>query len=375
MDEEARSDPTTQLLRDFVDATSSQVRVPAFQPGRRLDGRRQRLSGARRVVGIALVTALALAIVALCVVYGPRSSAHRPQSPETQTSGPDVITLGPEFVQPTVLVARDGKLWVSGYAPNGGAASIEEFDEHTGKLLGTTLLSENSPFEIAAGHNAVWLRTQQGEASTHLVKIDTSTHKIVVNITLHLDGELAVTPDAVWTVDGDGLLRINPETERTIATIPIPGALYPPLIVTAGSLGIWLGSSYDGSVLRVDEQTNTVNLVTHVGSFVNQMVELGTSLWVGTGTALVEVPVSTGTPNRTVEIGSRIVGLSSDGHRLWVTTGPPAGSFRVDPTSGEVTPVDTPSGAKLSAVASDVATGETWATAFWPRPALVRLAP
>jgi hypothetical protein len=275
-----------------------------------------------------------------------------------------------------VFTASNGKLWVTGISPDQGPASLQEFDEDTGKVLSTISLPDNYPGEIAVGDNAIWLRTQQGEESTHLVKIDATTHQILVNDTLQKDGGLAVTGDAVWTVNGSlGLLRIDPQTGKTIATIPLPGGLYAPLGLTNGPLGVFLGSSYDGSILRVNEQTNTVSLVTHIGTQVDQMVELGTSLWVSTGTALVEMPVSTGVPSRTVEFGAPILGLTTDGNSLWVTTDKPKpGAFRVDPTSGEVTPVTLPSGvAGLLAIASDPATGTTWATAMLPNPSLVHL--
>ena len=333
----------------------------------------------RQLVG-ALTVVVVVAAVALGLVYGPRSSTSRPgPSPATQpTPGPDVIALGPAIGDVSLVAASNGKLWVTGLSPDQGPATLQEFDEDTGKTLSTIRLPDDWPGEIAIGDNAIWLRTQQGEESTHLVKIDATTHQIVVNITLQKDGGLAVTRDAVWTVNGSlGLLRIDPQTGRTIATIPLPGGLYAPLGVTSGPLGVFLGSSYDGSILRVDEQTNTASLVTHIGTQVDQMVELGNSLWVSTATALVEMPVSTGVPNRTVELGAPILGLATDGHSLWVTTDKPKpGADRIDPVSGRITPAALPSGASgYLAVASDPSTGVSWATASSPSASLVRLVP
>ena len=343
--------------------------VPPPPPRRQLRG----------LVG-ALAAVIVIAAVALGLAYGPRSSRIGPNSglATEPTPGPDVIALGSKIAEPDVLAANNGKLWVTGYTSNNGSASLQECDENTGKVLNTISLPDDWPGQIAAGNNAIWLRTQQGEQSAHLVKIDATTHKITANVTLDFDGGLAVTPDAVWTVDAPpGLLRIDPQTGRTIATIPLQGGRYAPLSITGGSLGVFLGSPYDGSIWRVDEQTNTVSLVTHIGTQVSQMVELGTSLWVSTGTALVEMPVSTGMPGRTIDLGAPVLGLTTDGHSLWVTTDKPKpGSVRVDPTSGEITPVALPAGvAGLIAVASDPTTGQTWATASSPNPSLVHLAP
>ena len=362
-------------LEDLIDDTQLPS-PPSMEDLRRRTGPRgHQVHPSRRLLAGIVTAIVVISGVVLAIAYGPRSSTSGPNPLATQpASGPDVIALGSRISQPYVFAASNGKLWVTGISPDQGPASLQEFDEDTGKVLSTISLPDNWPGEIAVGDNAIWLRTQQGEESTHLVKIDATTHQIVVNVTLQKDGGLAVTSDAVWTINGSlGLLRIDPQTGKTIATIPLPGGLYAPLGVTSGPLGVFLGSSYDGSILRVDEQTNTVSLVTHIGTKVDQMVELGTSLWVSTGTALVEMPVSTGVPGRTVELGAPILGLTTDGHSLWVATDKPkSGLFRIDPTSGEITPITLPSGVTgLLAVASDPATGATWATASSPNPSLV----
>lgn len=330
-----------------------------------------------------LLTVIAIVVVVSAVILaindGPRSSTlgSAPGPATGPARAPAFMALGPRIAQPQVLAAKDGKLWVTGISPDQGPATLQEFDEKTGRVLNTIHLPDNWPGQIAVSDNAIWLRTQQGEESTHLIKVDATTHQIVADVTLQKDGGLAVTGDATWTVNGSlGLLRIDPRTGQTIATIQLPGGMYAPLVLTSGPLGVFLGSSYDGSILRVDEQTNTVSLITHIGTQVDQMVELGGSLWVSTGSSLVDMPVSTDVPDRTVELGAPILSLASDGRSLWVATDKPkAGVFRVDPTSGQITPVALPADvAGVLSVASDSTTGSTWATATLPAPSLVRLA-
>ncbi len=332
----------------------------------------------RRLVTLVVVlvpAALVLALI-LGVIDGPRSSTKGNNPGPVTQPGPGVVALGPRITQPDVLAAGKGKLWVTGISPDQGSASLQEIDEATGKVLSTISLPDNWPGEIAVGDNAIWLRTQQGEESTHLVKIVVATHQIMANVTLQKDGGLAVTPDAVWTVNGSlGLLRIDPQTGHTVAAVALPGGLYAPLGLASGPLGVFLGSSYDGSVLRVDEQNNTVSLVTHIGTRVDQMVELGTSLWVSTGTALVEMTASTGVVGQTIDLGAPVLSLASDGHWLWVLTDKPKlGAVRIDPVSGQISHVQLPTDVtNVFAVTSDPTTGEVWATASSPDPSLVRL--
>jgi len=329
---------------------------------------------------VVLVPAAVVLAVVLGVIDGPRDTtrANTP-APETQPPpGPGVVALSPRITEPSVLAAGDGDLWVTGISPDQGSASLQEIDEATGRVVVTIGLPDNWPGEIAVGTDAVWLRTQQGEESTHLVEIDRATRHLEANVTLQKDGGLAVTPDAVWTVNGSlGLLRFDPQTGHALATVALPGGIYAPLDLTSGPLGVFLGSPYDGSVLRVDEQTDTVSLVTHIGAHVDQMVELGTSLWVSTGTALVEMPVRTGVAGRTIELGAPVLSLATDGHRLWVVTDKPApGVARIDPVSGRITTVRLPTDVTgVLAVTSDPSTGETWATVTSPHPSLVRLEP
>jgi hypothetical protein len=366
-------------LEDLIDDTWL-PNPPSIEELRKRTGRRGlQVHRPRRLLAGIVTTLVVISGAALAVAYGPRSSTTGSNHPATQTTPvPDVIGLGPQIAQPTVLAASNGKLWVSGYTPDQRDGPLLEFDAATGKLLSTIRLPNGGPFQIVAAKNTIWMRTQQGEASTHLVKIDARTHRVVANVRLSFDGGLAVTKDAVWTVDGPyGLRRIDPRTGHTIATIPLPGGRYGPLSVTAGPLGVFLGNPYDGGIWRVNTQTNTVSLVTHIGTAVGQMFELGASLWVPTGTALVDLPVSTGIPGRTIELGAPILSVSSDGHYLWVTTDmPKPGAFRVDPTSGEITPITLPANvAHLFAIASEPVTGTTWAATMLPIPSLVHLTP
>ncbi len=79
MDDDRRSDPTSQLLGDFVRHVSEQVVVPEFAAGRSGPRRPRRARPGLRVLAAVIAAAVVVAVVALVVVYGPRQLADRPQ--------------------------------------------------------------------------------------------------------------------------------------------------------------------------------------------------------------------------------------------------------------------------------------------------------
>jgi streptogramin lyase len=325
-----------------------------------------------------LIGAFLLAVGVVALVNSTSSSQKvtvtQPTVP-TSTAPPSVLALDPEIVQTGGLAIDGTTVWVTGNAPDEGPATLEHIDTETGKVIGKVVLGDNGPFQIVVGDGAVWVCSQQNEESAHVTKVDPTTMKITAVIETAGDAAVAVTPDAVWVDHGSGnLARLDPETNKVLATIPLPGAPsgYTAHFITAGPLGIFLANSYDGTLLRVDPSTNTAKEIADVGNYAGEIVELDGSLWVNAYSAVVVIDPKSGAVTRRIERSVR--DLASDGHLLWASTHGRS-VLRIDPMSGDVAPLALPSGMKFAiALVADPETGAVWA-ADSPAPRLVRLAP
>lgn len=120
--------------------------------------------------------------------------------------------------------------------------------------------------ELDAGSGSIWMVTE-GESAVFdsLARIDPETEKVVATIPLgHQGSSVAATDDVVWvTAPDDGLLiRVDPASNQVAAEVT---GLEAPNFVAAGEEGVWVlsgtnseRSGGDGSVTRIDSETNTV---------------------------------------------------------------------------------------------------------------------
>ena len=328
----------------------------------------------------ALVVVVVLLAIGLASRPGKRARVHVVTEPSTTTApSPQpgrVIALDGKITQVQALAASDGKLWVTGDAPNGGPAHVQEIDALTGAVLGDTTLPDNGPFAIAIGKGAVWVRAQQGEASTALFKIDAATHRVVATLDMQKDGGLALTSDAVWVNDNVGLERVDPDTVKVTNTIPLVSAgPYTSLLVTTGPNGVWTGNFYTGDVQKIDTTHNTAGPVHHIANDTSTMVELADSLWVERYPNLLFQVGADGTVTRTFDLGETAQEMTTDGRALWIATN---GSrvLRVDVSTGAITKVELPAGTGIApTLAADPATGAVWVAAGSPTPRLVLASP
>jgi len=82
VDDDRPPDRTSQILMDFVRQVSEEVVFPPLTAGHHEPGRR-RPGQAGRILAITFIAAVIVGVVALAVVYGPRSSPTGPRSAST----------------------------------------------------------------------------------------------------------------------------------------------------------------------------------------------------------------------------------------------------------------------------------------------------
>jgi streptogramin lyase len=358
-----------EQLREAGERWRETQRAPVadFRRATRRSSRRSREPGRSRGLLAApiLIGAFLLAVAVVAVVNSTSSSQKvtvtQPTAPiSAAPASPSVLMLRPDIVQTGGLAIDSATVWVTGYAPDEGPATLEHIDTKTGQVLGTVKLPDNSPFQIVVGDGAVWICSQQNEEAARLIKVDPATTKVTAVIPTQGDANVALTPDALWVAVNTGILeRRDPDTNRVLATITMPGGPYSAHFVTAGPLGIFLASTYDGSVLRVDPVANTVTQIADLGDNAGPLVELDGSLWVRAGTGVVAIDPATGAITR--RIARDVRDLASDGRSLWASTNGPT-VLRIDPQTGAVTTRPLAHDVHFAiALAGDPATGAVWA--------------
>ncbi len=113
---------------------------------------------------------------------------------------------------------------------------------------------------MAATNNAVWVATWNA-----VVRIDPTSNKVVATIPVGGAYLVAVTRDAIWVfsavttspsnVPHGQLTRIDPATNRIVATIPtgIVAAQ-----IAASDDAVWIADTTKPTLLRVDPRTNQI---------------------------------------------------------------------------------------------------------------------
>ena len=325
--------------------------------------RARRIRRRRRVVAGGVVAVVVFA--AAGGLWLSRRTEPRAQHVAAKNSAVTLEDFSSLVQQPSALAVSNGHLWVTGPAPGGGPATLLDFDTTTRQLVGTVQLTDDSPYAMAINSAGVWLRTQQGEQSTQLVKVDPATHRVVASMKLNRSAGLAVTEDAVWALDDDGLLRIDPATVTVQATVHLdPGHGFSPQFVSAGSLGVWLSNPYDNTILRVDEVSNTANVVASVPGAAGPILQGDGAVFTYQGSTLFGYDVRSAAFGSPIDVGSRIINAAVEQTSVWVLT---AGSVEeVDLTTNTVSGTYHLSTGVPALVAVDQPSGGVWVATTRP---------
>jgi len=211
---------------------------------------------ALRLVVIAGSIGVALAIGATgCAPGGPVEETTVPiQAENIQDLGAMRIEAKP-FVD---WVTADGDLvWAAGVEPGvvayAATTGDEVFQVETGKIM----------LAMETGFGAIWAVEASGAVPDTLVRIDVSTGTVTSRVALPAPGVLtetsvAVTDEAVWVLTGSDaaplpcfLTGIDPETGEIVASHPVPTSASG---VRGGFGSLWV-ADLTGKVLRIDPVT------------------------------------------------------------------------------------------------------------------------
>ena len=140
---------------------------------------------------------------------------------------------------------------------------------------------------------------------------------------------------SVWVGQGQQLLRINPSNgHQQGRPIELP---IDPDIVRFGEKGVYVATRYSGQILSIDPDQGTIVWQHRMHPWISDLLPAAGTLWVtiDSDAGVHRLDPLTGEESPLVHTGEGSEALSYDGHRLWVDNWRSASFTRIDPVSGE----------------------------------------
>lgn len=260
--------------------------------------------------------------------------------------------------QPCGVLAEGRSVWVT----NAETGMLHRIDRATQRLVASTRVG-TTPCELTAGFGSLWVSTQSGE----LDRVDPATGKVLRAIAVGvMSYEPLVAFGSVWVSNrgSDTISKVDPRTNRVVATVPTPG-LHPGGLVEAGG-AIWVGNDTGGAtnLARLDPQTLALTPAT-AGDRPAYVAAAAGSVWVSNvlGGTVTQLDPTTGAVRSTVPLVAlspvNLAGLQ--GREVWVPDDQGNLLVRIDARSARVLE-RLPVGRGPAVVAPDG--GDVWVTNF-----------
>jgi len=187
---------------------------------------------------------------------------------------------------------------------------------------------------ITLGAGSVWV-----EAPGFVIRLDPSTGKTRATIQIgssQHDG-IVVGEGAVWAIDGLGVSRIDP-TDNTVLSIPVAqnpvGGGLSPIAVTVGDGAVWVisrtlpshelnSSILGGTVTRINPDTNSITTTIKVGHDPSAIATSDGAVWVTNTTdhTISRIDAHTNKVTTTIPIGNPPQGITLSKGTVWVSVG------------------------------------------------------
>jgi DNA-binding beta-propeller fold protein YncE len=302
---------------------------------------------ARRPVPVLAATAgLLAAVVLAAAVLMTRDDPTAPQPTAVVTPAAnqavriDAATYQMAAVtvatNPSAVTGGGGLVWV---ASRGGAVTVVDPAtnqvQETLPATGSGPVNRGGPGLVFAGGNLWVANTEQGEVAR--AALDTDVTPIAVDAS---PVALAASPDAVWMAgraQGRGLLaRINALTNQVGSTVPLP---HPPtgLAVTRDGRTAWVATAADQALRRIDTRTRRVNKRIELPHAPDQAVVGADAVWVTSSEddTVMRVDAASGEVEM-IPVGNGPSGIAFDEDRVWVANGQDGTISRIDTETYEV---------------------------------------
>jgi streptogramin lyase len=166
--------------------------------------------------------------------------------------------------------------------------------------------------------------------------------RAVLGTTIHIPSgavDVAVGKDEIWVSGFGRMTRLDPSTDRVVATVKTPGTEdYSHVAVGLGA--VWVTSD-GGTLYRIDPNTNRVVATILVGGPIVGVATGGGYVWVtrpteGIGELIRVDPATNRVSGAPIDAGPGPIAALYGFGALWVTNSSPSSVVRVDPSTGTV---------------------------------------
>ena len=251
------------------------------------------------------------------------------------TPPPTTTALLPQLVDPTVvasiavpdgrmaIASSGGRVWVASQeAPlDGSARTIVGIDPSTNSVVATIehdLVGLNA---LTDAFGSLWAC-----ARDELLRIDPFAATIIARYPVGCSIGLAAGFESLWLVHGRTVVRFDPDSGTSIATIQLD-ATSGSWGIAAGPDAIWVSNGQGpGAITRIDPVTNTVAATIPIPFRTRNVHADNTGVWmsaerswiIGGATSAVRIDPGTNKISQLYNDGIDGIGLDKAGPYLWV---------------------------------------------------------
>jgi YVTN family beta-propeller protein len=174
----------------------------------------------------------------------------------------------PVGAQPYDATFAYGAAW----ATSNGVGELERIDPAKNRVVKRWKLT--GAVGVVGAFGSIW-----GAGSNGVLRVDPVTNKVVATIAAPGAGWTAASGDAVWvTTSGGAVARIDPATNTVAATVGLKAAVLGDPAVVGGML--WVPQVRENSIAVIDPATNTVVRTVKAGAGPFVVTEIAGEAWV-----------------------------------------------------------------------------------------------
>lgn len=284
------------------------------------------------------------------------------QVPAPDPSGPPTLKLELASLTPEATVVMGGDRRLTGtdeavWVVDRTAGTITRVETKGNKAGTPVVIGKQVCAEPLVAFKSVWV-AECGAPALARMDLEAAKPPVMLTATIRGVGPVVSGVGSVWMVaDPAGtILRLDPDTNRAVAEIPVPGGAQA-LAFAEGA--VWVAGTTQATVTRINAHTNVVGNTTKVGKGPLALAAGEGALWVlNTGDGTVSrVDTKSSKVSTTITLGVSTPGgaIVAGEHGVWVSA-PGAPLVRIDPVTNHVSHVFSgPGGGAIT-----IAAGSVW---------------